>query len=93
MKDLKKEHERNVIARLDAPDPTNRDLAGVLKLMLEKMWDEKRLAEFVTAQHNALCTHCQARGGRVSWKLASGLIALATSLAGTVAYLVRALFE
>lgn len=53
--------DENVIERLNAEDPTNRDIAEGLKLVIRMLWSEERLREVVREEHRQLCESCEFR--------------------------------
>lgn len=91
MDTVKQQFEANVIQKLSKQEPSNRDLGEVLKLIVEKMWSEERLAQYITQVHNGLCAQCPRcvpdGGGKLSGKLIaliSALVAAVVALAGAV---------
>ena len=53
--------DENVIERLNAANPTNRDIAEGLKLVIRMLWSEERLREVVREEHRQLCDECEFR--------------------------------
>lgn len=53
--------DENVIERLNAANPTNRDIAEGLKLVIRMLWSEERLREVVREEHRQLCEECEFR--------------------------------
>ena len=51
--------DENVIERLNAANPTNRDIAEGLKLVIRMLWSEERLREVVREEHRQLCEECE----------------------------------
>ena len=47
MEHLKKKMEDNAIDALSKPNPSIKDVRDVLNLIIEKMWSEERLAEYL----------------------------------------------
>ena len=91
MEHLKKKMEDNAIDALSKPNPSIKDVRDVLKLVIEKMWTEERLAEHIAQVHNALCAKCPkclpSEGGKLSGKLLAligSLVAIIGTLAGAV---------
>ena len=50
--------EASIIQRLNKPNPSNQDIGKGLLLIVEKMWSEERLAEFVKGVHEEKCKDC-----------------------------------
>ena len=53
--------DENVIERLNAVNPTNRDIAEGLKLVIRRLWSEERLRELIKEEHRQLCEGCELR--------------------------------
>ena len=53
--------DENVIERLNAANPTNRDIAEGLKLVIRRLWSEERLRELIKEEHRQLCEGCELR--------------------------------
>ena len=53
--------DENVIERLNAANPTNRDIAEGLKLVIRRLWSEERLRDLIKAEHEQLCEGCEFR--------------------------------
>lgn len=92
MESIKKRYEGDIIKQLNKREPTNHDLAEILKLIVEKMWSEERLAEYIRKVHDKLCAECprmknQTLSGDEKAKLSGKVIALIGSLAGAVVML------
>ena len=58
MDHLKKKMEDNAIDALSKPNPSIKDVRDVLNLIIEKMWSEERLAEYIHQVHDSLCANC-----------------------------------
>lgn len=84
---IKHEMERQIIAKLDKEDPTNKDLGQVLGLIVEKMWSEERLANYIKTIHSAECASCK-KAGSVKWykRIIYALVGLVGTLVGLVKY-------
>ena len=83
MDHLKKRLENDAIDALQKPNPSIKDVRDVLNLIIEKMWSEERLAEYIHQVHDSLCAQCphvKGEGGKMSGKL----IALIGSLVAAV---------
>ncbi|MBQ8124659.1 MAG: hypothetical protein IJ173_02110 [Kiritimatiellae bacterium] len=82
--DPKEELEKRAIARLDGEDPSNRDLADGVKVIIGRLWTKEDLREFVQHEQAAFCANCtRVKGARVSLRerWAMGII---TTLVGTL---------
>ena len=67
--DPKEELEKQALARLDKPEPSNRDLADVLKVIINRLWSKDDLRDFVTKEHQAMCSNCtKAKPGLSAWE-------------------------
>ena len=90
MEHLKKKMEDNAIDALSKPNPSIKDVRDVLNLIIEKMWSEERLAEYIHQVHDSLCTQCphvKGEGGKMSGKLIAligSLVAAVCGLTGAV---------
>ena len=91
MDNIKKRIEDDAVDSLSKPNPSIKDVRDVLRLVIEKMWSEERLAEYITQVHNSLCAKCSkcapSEGGKMSRKLLAligSLIATVCALAGAV---------
>ena len=58
METVKEQMEASIIQRLNKPNPSNQDIGKGLLLIVEKMWSEERLAEFVKGVHEEKCKDC-----------------------------------
>ena len=90
MDHLKKRLENDAIDALQKPNPSIKDVRDVLKLVIEKMWSEERLAEYIHQVHDSLCAQCphmKGEPGKMSGKLIAligSLVAAVCGLAGAV---------
>lgn len=90
MEHLKKKMEDNAIDALSKPNPSIKDVRDVLNLIIEKMWSEERLAEYIHQVHDSLCAQCphvKGEGGKMSGKLIAligSLVAAVCGLTGAV---------
>lgn len=89
MKNLKKRMENDAIDALSKPNPSIKDVRDVLKIIIEKMWSEERLAEYIHQVHDSLCAECPhmkaiTAGGETGGKLSGKVIALISSLVAAV---------
>ena len=53
--------DENVIERLNTANPTNRDIAEGLKLVIRRLWSEERLRDLIKEEHRQLCEGCEFR--------------------------------
>jgi len=69
--DPKEKLEEMALARLDSPEPSNRDLADALKVIINRLWSKEDLREFVSKEHQEMCANCDkgklAPGTREKW--------------------------
>ena len=93
MDHIKKRMEDNAIDALSKPNPSIKDVRDVLSLIIEKMWSEERLAEYIHQVHDSLCANCphvKGEPGKMSGKLIAligSLVAAVCSLTGAVVML------
>ena len=92
MEHLKKKMEDNAIDALSKPNPSIKDVRDVLNLIIEKMWSEERLAEYIHQVHDSLCSNCP-RVKNGEGKMSGKLIALVGSLVAAVCGLTGAVIK
>lgn len=92
MEHLKKKMEDNAIDALSKPNPSIKDVRDVLNLIIEKMWSEERLAEYIHQVHDSLCAECPHVKGEPG-KMSGKLIALIGSLVAAVCGLTGAVVK
>ena len=92
MEHLKKKMEDNAIDALSKPNPSIKDVRDVLNLIIEKMWSEERLAEYIHQVHDSLCANCPHVKGEPG-KMSGKLIALIGSLVAAVCGLTGAVVK
>ena len=92
MEHLKKKMEDNAIDALSKPNPSIKDVRDVLNLIIEKMWSEERLAEYIHQVHDSLCANCP-RVKNGEGKMSGKLIALIGSLVAAVCGLTGAVVK
>ena len=87
--DPKEKLEEMAIERLDSLEPSNRDLADALKVIINRLWSKDDLRDFVTKEHQAMCANCTKT--KPAWeKWLMGIVGtLVTALCGTVYYFVK----
>jgi hypothetical protein len=96
MEHLKKKMEDNAIDALSKPNPSIKDVRDVLNLIIEKMWSEERLAEYIHQVHDSLCANCphvKGEGGKMSGKLIALISSLVTAVLGLAGAVVKLAME
>lgn len=96
MEHLKKKMEENSIDALSKPNPSIKDVRDVLKLVIEKMWSEERLAEYIHQVHDSLCANCphvKNGEGKMSGKLIALISSLVTAVLGLAGAVVKLAME
>ena len=91
--DPKEELEKQALARLDKPEPSNRDLADVLKVIINRLWTKDDLRDFVTKEHQAMCANCtKTKPSLSAWeKWLMGIVGtLVAAMCATVYYFIKA---
>ena len=92
MDHIKKKMEDNAIDALSKPNPSIKDVRDVLSLIIEKMWSEERLAEYIHQVHDSLCANCphvKGEGGKMSGKLIALISSLVTAVLGLAGAVVK----
>ena len=51
--------DENVIERLNAANPTNRDIAEGLKLVIRMLWSKEQLEEYIERKLEEKCANCE----------------------------------
>lgn len=93
MEHLKKKMEDNAMDALAKPDPSIKDVRDVLSLIIEKMWSEERLAEYIHKVHDSLCAQCPHMSGKMSGKLIALISSLVTAVLGLAGAVVKLAME
>ena len=96
MEHLKKKMEDNAIDALSKPNPSIKDVRDVLNLIIEKMWSEERLAEYIHQVHDSLCANCPHVNngeGKMSGKLIALISSLVTAVLGLAGAVVKLAME
>ena len=96
MEHLKKKMEENSIDALSKPNPSIKDVRDVLKLVIEKMWSEERLAEYIHQVHDSLCANCphvKNGEGKMSGKFIALISSLVTAVLGLAGAVVKLAME
>lgn len=96
MDHLKKRLENDAIDALQKPNPSIKDVRDVLKLVIEKMWSEERLAEYIHQVHDSLCAECphmKGEPGKMSGKLIALISSLVTAVLGLAGAVVKLAME
>ena len=92
MDNIKKCIEKDAVDALNRPNPSIKDVRDVLRLVIEKMWTEERLAEYIHQVHDSLCANCPHVKGEPG-KMSGKLIALIGSLVAAVCGLTGAVVK
>ena len=91
--DPREELEKQALARLDKPEPSNRDLADVLKVIINRLWSKDDLRDFVTKEHQEMCANCTKTkpAGLTAWeKWLMGIVGtLVAALCAVVYYFTK----
>lgn len=82
--DPKEQLEQQAIERLAKDNPTTADVAGGLRVVINRLWSKKDLAEFITNTHNALCVTCPKMSGEKDKKWLARLVTTLIGLLGMV---------
>ena len=93
---MKKKMEDNAIDALSKPNPSIKDVRDVLNLIIEKMWSEERLAEYIHQVHDSLCANCphvKNGEGKMSGKLIALISSLVTAVLGLAGAVVKLAME
>lgn len=53
--------DEKTLDRLNADEPSNRDLADGIKLILRKLWSKDDIKDLITERHKELCAECPFR--------------------------------
>ena len=88
--------EDNAIDALSKPNPSIKDVRDVLNLIIEKMWSEERLAEYIHQVHDSLCANCphvKNGEGKMSGKLIALISSLVTAVLGLAGAVVKLAME
>ena len=96
MDHLKKRLENDAIDALQKPNPSIKDVRDVLKLVIEKMWSEERLAEYIHQVHDSLCANCphvKGEPGKMSGKFIALISSLVTAVLGLAGAVVKLAME
>lgn len=92
MDHIKKKMEANAIDALSKPNPSIKDVRDVLNLIIEKMWSEERLAEYIHQVHDSLCANCphvKGECGKMSGKIIALIGSLVTAVLGLTGVVVK----
>ena len=91
--DPKEKLEEMAIERLDSLEPSNRDLADALKVIINRLWSKDDLRDFVTKEHQAMCANCTKTkpAGLTAWeKWLMGIVGtLVAALCAVVYYFTK----
>ena len=94
-KELEQKEDKEIVDKLTKPDPSMKDLADIMKHVIDHMWSEEKLAEYIHKVHESLCAECPHmktqsagdEGGKISGKiiaLIGSLVAAVCGLTGAV---------
>ena len=87
MENMKRELDREIVRKLNKPNPSMKDLADIMKHVIEHMWSEDRLAEYIDKIIAVKCNNCPHKEKRED-KISGKMLALIGSLVTTVVTLV-----
>ena len=91
--DPKEKLEEMAIERLDSLEPSNRDLADALKVIINRLWSKDDLRDFVTKEHQTMCANCTKTkpAGLTAWeKWLMGIVGtLVAALCAVVYYFTK----
>ena len=90
--DPREKLEEMALARLDSPEPSNRDLADALKVIINRLWSKDDLRDFVTKEHQEMCANCTKTGPGLSAStpLAMGIVGtLVAALCAVIYYFTK----
>ena len=100
MEHLKKELEymedKEIVYKLTKPDPSMKDLADIMKHVIDHMWSEEKLAQYIHKVHESLCAECprmKAQGVGGDGKMSGRMLALIGSLVTAVVGLTGAVVK
>ena len=96
MENMKKRLENDAVDALNKPNPSIKDVRDVLRLVIEKMWSEERLAEYIHQVHDSLCAQCphvRGESGKMSGKLIALISSLVTAVLGLAGAVVKLAME
>ena len=83
--ELEKESDKKIVHKLNKSNPSNKDLADIMKHVIDHLWSEERLAEYIHQVHDSLCANCPhvtGEGGKMSGKLIALIGSLVTAVVG-----------
>ena len=91
-KELEQKEDKEIVDKLTKPDPSMKDLADIMKHVIDHMWSEEKLAEYIHKVHDSLCANCPHVKGEPG-KMSGKLIALIGSLVAAVCALTGAVVK
>ena len=96
-KELEQKEDKEIVDKLTKPDPSMKDLADIMKHVIDHMWSEEKLAQYIHQVHDKLCAECphmktQSAGGE-GGKMSGKIIALIGSLVAAVCGLTGAVIK
>lgn len=89
-KELEQKEDKEIVDKLTKPDPSMKDLADIMKHVIDHMWSEEKLAEYIHQVHDKLCAECPHmkaqgvgdEGGKISGKIIALIGSLVTAVVG-----------
>ena len=101
--ELEKESDKQIVHKLNKPNPSNKDLADIMKHVIDHLWSEERLAQHidrVVAERCESCPHKSAlatsqvdgaakREEKLSGKMLTLIGALATAVVTLAGVIVK----
>ena len=92
-KELEQKEDKEIVDKLTKPDPSMKDLADIMKHVIDHMWSEEKLAEYIHKVHDSLCANCPHVKGGEGGKMSGKIIALIGSLVAAVCGLTGAVIK
>ena len=102
MERLKEEIDKDLARKLNKANPSNKDLADILRHVIDNMWTQDQLMECISSVHLTLCSNCQKsrqknsngdNGDGFDKKLSGKMIAVIGSLVSIIVTLVGAVVK
>ena len=91
--DLQEYNEQAIMSGLNKAEPSNREIADALKLVISKLWGKEDMAAFVQAEHRKICAACPlAKKSNGGWLKSIGTVAGA-GLAAAAGYFGKGITE
>lgn len=86
-KELEYKEDKEIVYKLTKPNPSMKDLADIMKHVIDHMWSEEKLAQYIHKVHESLCAECphmKAQGVGGDGKMSGRMVALIGSLVTAV---------